>query len=178
MIKKENVFEIGHLIKPHGIKGELTFSFTTDVFDEKDCPFLILELEGILVPFFIENYRLKNNNTGLIKFENIDSEKQAQELSNAPIYLPNEYYQEEEQETSIHFFIGFDIIDHSSGNLVGKITDVDDSTVNTLFIVNHNEQELLIPAVEEFIYSIDEKKRLIYMNLPLGLIDMTLAEDE
>lgn len=177
MIKKENVFEIGQLLKPHGIKGEITFSFINDVFEEKNCPFFILELEGILVPFFIENYRLKNNDTGLIKFENIDSEKQAQELSNAPIYLPNEYYQENNEEFDIHYFTGYTVTDDSCGEL-GKIVAVEDSTENVLFIIAHKNNELLIPAVDEFIVSIDEQKRLIHMKLPIGLVDMTLAEEE
>jgi len=33
MIKREEVYKIGLFNKPHGIHGELSFSFTDDVFD-------------------------------------------------------------------------------------------------------------------------------------------------
>ena len=33
MIKKEEVYKIGLFNKPHGIHGELQFTFTDDIFD-------------------------------------------------------------------------------------------------------------------------------------------------
>ena len=37
MIKKDEVFKIGVFNKPHGVKGELSFTFTDDIFDRVDC---------------------------------------------------------------------------------------------------------------------------------------------
>ena len=52
MIKKEEVYKIGLFNKPHGIHGELQFTFTDDIFDRVDCDYLICLLDGIFVPFF------------------------------------------------------------------------------------------------------------------------------
>ena len=41
MIKKEEVYKIGLFNKPHGIHGELQFTFTDDIFDRVDCDYLI-----------------------------------------------------------------------------------------------------------------------------------------
>ena len=73
MIKKEDVYKIGVLTKPHGIKGEVSFSFTDDVFDRVECDYLICLMDGILVPFFIEEYRFKNDSVALVKFDGIDT---------------------------------------------------------------------------------------------------------
>ena len=55
MIKRDEVFRIGIINKPHGVKGEVSFTFTDDVFDRTDeCDYLVLLLDGILVPFFKE----------------------------------------------------------------------------------------------------------------------------
>ena len=54
MIKREEVYKIGKLGKTHGVSGELSFLFEDDVFDRADADFLILDIDGILVPFFIE----------------------------------------------------------------------------------------------------------------------------
>ena len=52
MIKKEDVFKIGQFAKPHGIKGEIALVTNSDVFDDSDDPYIICEMDGILVPFF------------------------------------------------------------------------------------------------------------------------------
>ena len=58
MIRQEDVYKIGQITKVHGLKGEVVFNFVDDIFDRVDCDYLICELDDILVPFFIEEYRL------------------------------------------------------------------------------------------------------------------------
>ena len=93
MIKKEEVFKIGILNKPHGVKGEIGFTFTDDVFDRVDCDYLILLLDGILVPFFIEEYRFRSDNVALVKFEGIDTAERARRFSNVELQLLPEFLQ-------------------------------------------------------------------------------------
>jgi len=81
MIKKEDIFPIGQINKPHGINGEMAFSFTSDVFDSEDVSYFIIERQGIFVPFFIEEYRFKSNETALVKFEGISSDEKARSFS-------------------------------------------------------------------------------------------------
>lgn len=57
MIRQEDVYRIGRIGKPHGVGGELTFAFDDDVFDRCDAEYLVLDIDGILVPFFMESYR-------------------------------------------------------------------------------------------------------------------------
>ena len=54
MIKREDVYKIGRLGKAHGVKGEVSFQFTDDIFDSVDAEYLVLDVDGILVPFFME----------------------------------------------------------------------------------------------------------------------------
>ena len=74
MIKKEDVFKIGHFAKPHGIKGEITLVTDCDLFDDSDDLFVVCDMDGILVPFFVEDYRYKTDSTLLLKLEGVDSE--------------------------------------------------------------------------------------------------------
>lgn len=172
MIKENEVFKIGKLIKPHGIKGEISFAFENDIFDRVECPYLICRIDGILVPFFIEEYRFKGSETALISFEGIDSEEKAQRFSGIEIYFPRKYYEEEnsnEIEYSWNFFIGFSVSDKTAGK-IGIIEAIDDKTLNTLFLVKNGDDEFIIPATEDFIEKIDAKKKILYMNLPEGLL--------
>ena len=61
MIKKDEVFKIGIFNKPHGVKGEISFTFTDDIFDRVECEYLVCLLDGIFVPFFIEEYRFRRS---------------------------------------------------------------------------------------------------------------------
>ena len=74
MIKKEEVYKIGRIGKPHGVKGELSFHFDDDVFDRVDADYLILDMEDILVPFFMDEYRFRSDETALMKFTGINTE--------------------------------------------------------------------------------------------------------
>ncbi|HIX27735.1 MAG TPA: ribosome maturation factor RimM [Candidatus Barnesiella excrementigallinarum] len=172
MIEREELIKIGRFNKPHGVKGELSFTFTDDVFDRTDCPYIVCEIEGIFVPFFIEEYRFKNDTTALMKLEDVDDEESARAFSLLDVYFPKSYYREsDEEEAPGDYFIGFTVIDNEMGEL-GKITSVDDTTENVLFEVDHNGRELLIPAVDEFVNEIDEENRRLYMNIPEGLLDL------
>ncbi|MBO5679971.1 MAG: 16S rRNA processing protein RimM [Bacteroidaceae bacterium] len=171
MIRPEEVYCIGKFTRPHGVQGEMAMSFTDDVFDRTDCPYLVCSMDGILVPFFIEEYRFKSNNVALIKFERIDTNEAAAIFTNKEVYFPKSYADEaDDGEYSWQYFIGFDTEDVAHGHL-GELVDVDESTVNTLFVVEcPNGDELLIPAQEAFIDDIDHEKRLIKFNLPDGLL--------
>ena len=75
MIKQDDVYKIGRIGKPHGIKGELTMMGEDDVFDRVEGEYLILLIDGILVPFFIEDYRFRSEQSALVKFCDIDTQE-------------------------------------------------------------------------------------------------------
>lgn len=172
MILKEEIFPIGQITRAHGLKGELSFTTTSSILDEVDVPFIVLEPEGLLVPFYLENVRMKTATTGLLKLERIDSEEQAREYVGLTIYLPNMFLDEmEDTEFETEYFVGFEIIENQKGS-IGRITAVDDSTANALFVVETESGEVLIPIADEFITEIDHDRKTISMKLPEGLLDL------
>lgn len=171
MIKKEEVFKIGIINKPHGVKGEVSFTFTDDIFDRvEDCDYLVLLLDGILVPFFIEEYRFRSDNVALVKFEGIDSTEKARTLANVEVYYPVKFMDDQEEISSWNYFIGFRVEDIHHGCL-GTVVDVDDATMNVLFVIENGDEEVLLPAHEEFILDIDRKKKILKVDIPDGLLD-------
>ena len=171
MIKKEEVFKIGIINKPHGVKGEVSFTFTDDIFDRvEDCDYLVLLLDGILVPFFIEEYRFRSDNVALVKFEGIDSTEKARTLTNVEVYYPVKFMDDQEEISSWKYFIGFRVEDIHHGCL-GTVVDVDDATMNVLFVIENGDEEVLLPAHEEFILDIDRKKKILKVDIPDGLLD-------
>jgi len=172
MISKNDVFPIGQITKPHGVSGEMSFSFTSDVFDSEDVPYFVFDMQGILVPFFLDEYRFKGSNTGLLKLDGITTEEQAKGFAGLTIFLPKSYLDKvEDTEIELDYFAGFSLVDAEKG-LLGIISEVDQTTDNVLFVIPTEDDELLIPAGEEYIEEIDHDKKIIYVKLPEGLLDL------
>ncbi|MDR1004609.1 MAG: ribosome maturation factor RimM [Prevotellaceae bacterium] len=179
MIRQEEVYKIGVLNKPHGIHGELLFTFTDDVFDRVDADYLICRLDGIFVPFFFESYRFRSDTTALVKFEGIDSIEEAQPFTNIEVYFPTALSDEApDGELSWNYFVGFRVED-AMHDFLGTIVEVDTTTINTLFVLERRDgSELLIPAQEAFIAAVDKKLRSMTVDLPEGLLTIDQLTDE
>lgn len=174
MIKKEDVYQIGKLTKAHGLNGEMNFQFTDDVWDRVESEYLICEVDGILVPFFLEEYRFRSESTALVKFEDLESADAVRFLVNSEVFLEKKYQEElGEDEVSLNYFIGFKMIDGDDNKEIGEIVDIDDNTENWLFIVERPDgEEVMIPAHEEFIAEIKQEEKVMVMDLPIGLLEL------
>lgn len=173
MIKQEEVVKIGRFAKPHGVKGEISLITESDVFEESEDPYIVCDIDGILVPFFIEEYRYKSNSVTLVKLECVDSEESAREFTGRDVYYPLEDMPEEDHITDVTWdsFIGYSVTDVEHG-LLGEVTRVDESTMNVLMHIDYQGTELLFPAAEELIVDVDHPHKKITVALPAGLLEL------
>jgi 16S rRNA processing protein RimM len=169
MIRREEVYKIGRLGKTHGVRGEISFLLDDDVFDRTDADYLILDIDGILVPFFIEEYRFKTDNNALMKFDGIDTQERARELTGCDVYFPRSQADEDETNISWAELVGYSLTDSNTGKTIGEIAAIDDTTINILFELADGK---LIPASEELIQQIDRKRHQIEINLPEGILEL------
>lgn len=172
MILKSSLFPIGQVVKPHGVNGEMSFTFTSNIFDRENVPYFVFEMDGIMVPFFVDEYRFKGRTTALLKLDGVKDDNQARLFSGLTLYVSNKYLEKvEDAEIELDYFAGFSIVDAEKG-LLGVILEVDQTTENILFVIPNGDDEILIPAGEEYIREIDHDKKMIYMELPEGLLDL------
>lgn len=170
MIRQKDVYKIGLLHKPHGVAGELSFSFTDDSFDQDEVEYLILDMDGILVPFYIESYRFKGESTAIIKFEEVDTAEQARKFTNVAVFLPKHQAIVSEEISTWQYFLHFKVY-NEQGEEIGEITHIDDATMNILFYINTPQGEILLPAHEELIVDIAHDTKKIFMQIPAGLME-------
>ena len=164
------VYRIGRLGRTHGVKGELSFQFDDDVFDRADADCLILRIDGLLVPFFIEEYRFRSDTTCILKLEGIDTQERARQLTGCDVFFLRRLTPaEDEDELRWNTFIGYDIVDGDADRVVGRIAAVNEQTYNILFEL---EDGTLIPAAEDLITDVDQQARRITMQLPEGLLEL------
>ena len=172
MIRREETKRIGYFARPHGIKGELSLITDYNLFEDEDDAYVICEMDGILVPFFVESFRYKSNAVILVKLEDVDSEITAKKFVNQDVFYPVSRLKETAPDDSgWKHFAGYLLEDKEQGEL-GVITLVDETTMNTLFAVDYHGKELLVPVADELVESIDHERRKVVLCLPEGLISI------
>lgn len=174
-MRKEECFYLGKIAKKFSFKGEVLIYLDTDEPEQyEELESVFVEFNKNLVPFFIENSSIHKGDFLRVKFEDIDSEQDADELIGSHIYLPLSMLPKlEGNKFYFHEVIGFDVVDKRLGN-IGKIVSINDSTSQPLFEILFNEKEILIPMIDHFIIEVNRKEKKIILNTPEGLVDLYL----
>lgn len=176
-MKKEDCFYLGKIVSKYSFKGELLVKLDTDepdLYDNLDAIFI--DLRGNMVPFFVESSQLHKSNLLRLKFEEVDTEADADALMKTDLYLPlNLLPKLEGNKFYFHEVIGFTIKDTNHGD-VGILKGINDSTAQSLFEIDKDGTEILIPMNDEFIVKVDRENKTIEVNTPEGLIDLYLEE--
>lgn len=174
-MRKKDCFYLGKIAKKYSFKGEVLVYLDTDepeLYTELESMFV--EINGHLVPFFIEKSSIHREKFLRTQFEDMDSEEDADTIVGKDVYLPltmlpklegNKFY--------YHEVVGFDAIDQRLGNF-GTILRISDNGVQALFEVQKDDAVILIPLIDEFIIEVNRKNKSILFNTPEGLIDLYL----
>ncbi len=178
MINLLDLRNVGTVNKPHGIAGEMSVTFDPDMPEPSVGDCLVMEVEGLLTPFFIEHVRPRGNaDTWLIQLEGVMDDASAKIFNGKAVYMRKSDLPADEIAGDDDGFFAEDLIGFSAeidGEVIGKITAVDDRTSNYLFVVQReaDKREILIPVADEFITNIDAQARIIDFSLPEGLIEI------
>lgn len=163
MISNEDVISIGRITRTHGKRGEVQCLMENEYWDNADATFLILSIDNILVPFRVLDWRGKGSDSLIFQLDRFTDELQAQQLVGYHAYmLKSDISEENEILPTWQSLKGYRVLDTDQGEL-GIITDVDETTINTLITLNNNQ---LIPLHEDFIIDILQEKQQITICLP------------
>lgn len=176
MIDSNQLVEIGHVTKPHGIQGEMTVELDADGLDLKQLKCLVMDIDGIFVPFFVDTVRSKGAFSQLVRLDGVSNETEAAQFAGKTVYALHTDVDTESDDSDDEGFymddlVGFELYD-TTGDHIGTIEDYDDTTDNTLFIVRmpHSADPVFVPAAADLIADVDTAKHTLTMDLPTGLI--------
>lgn len=174
-MRKEDCFYLGKIAKKFSFKGEVLCYLDTDEPElYQNLESVFVQMNGNLVPFFIEHSSLHKDKFLRTKFEEVDSEAEAENLLGSELYLPlamlpkldgNQFY--------YHEIIGFKVIDQRLGD-IGTIHSIIENTAQPLFEIYKAEKQILVPMIDDFIVEVNRSKKEIIMNTPFGLVDLYL----
>ena len=170
---KEECFYLGRIVAKFSFKGEVLIKLDTDepeTYTEMESVFV--EYNENLVPFFIERSYLHKSTLLRAKFEDIDTEEDAEDMIGTEVYLPLTMLPDlPEDKFYFHEIIGFDVVDAQHGN-IGKIVSINDTTSQALFEIDKDGKQILIPMNDQFIDKLDKKNKTIHVITPEGLVDL------
>ncbi len=162
----ENYFEIGKIIRPFGIKGELkVFPLTFDL-----NRFSLLDEVRVVSPKTGEaTYHIERSfvhkNIVVLKFKEISTCNEAELLRNSFITIPQDKALPlDEDEYYIRDLLGIDVFTTDGENL-GKLDEVIETGANDVYRIGN----LLIPAIKQCIVQVDIKQAKMIVKLLEGL---------
>ncbi len=172
-MQKKDCFYLGKIVKKYSFKGEVLVKLDTDepeLYENMEA--LFVDLRNNLVPFFIESSQLHKSELLRIKFEEVDTEEDADSILKCDVYLPLQFLPKlDDDQFYFHEIIGYTVEDVNFGT-VGIVKSINDSTSQALFEIDRDGIEILIPMNDAFIKKVDKKKKLIIVETPEGLIDL------
>jgi 16S rRNA processing protein RimM len=172
MINKDNCILLGTLTKPHGTRGSLIVRFSgLKAEDIKKRGLVFVEIDGLPVPFFIESFQEKTEDTVILKIEGIDTENKAREYMGYPVYVMKDQVKIKSTAKKIPDIKGYKVIDVHLG-FIGFAEEVLEMKNNPLLSVLNGDKEFLVPVHEDILLEINDKEKVIRIDAPEGLFDL------
>jgi 16S rRNA processing protein RimM len=173
-VEKSDYLTAGKVIGAHGIAG------TVRVYSYMESPDFFKSGETIQLvdkkgnpSIFKINWARSHGKVVLISFKGIEDRARAQELTNAELRLKRSLLPKLETGTYYWFdLIGMQVI-NDNNEFLGQIDSVIQTGSNDVYVVKNIEEEkeyeILVPAVESVITSVDIEKKILRVALPEGL---------
>jgi 16S rRNA processing protein RimM len=172
-MKLDDCFELGYIVKTHGVKGQVVAFFDVDYpedYEELESVFLLMS--GKLVPFFIERIEPQAGAKFILKFEDLNTIAEAEKLKSTALYLPlSELAELEDDQFYFHETVGYQVIDENLGEL-GTVKEFYEMPNQDLMAMEYQGHEILIPVADEIVLKTDKAAKKIFVKLPEGLMEV------
>ncbi len=159
---------IGRVLKPWGFRGLVKIQILTD-FPERFASLQTVLLGDGAKRFSVESARLIQD-AALLKLQGIDSSEEAAKLRGLDVLVPIEEAVPLPEGKYYHYQLIGLAVETASGQALGRITEILQTGANDVYVVNDGQREVLLPAIEPVIRSIDLEHGRMTVELLEGLI--------
>ena len=174
-MRKEDCYFLGKITRRHGLAGNVILKLDTDqpeLYNKLESIFV--EINGLLVPFFIEKSSWSKLDALNLAFKN-SSEALVDQSLGKNVYLPLTTLPKlSGKQFYYHEVIGYEIMDQDNKDC-GVIRSINDQTKQNYFVTNLYGKEVVIPMIKDWILEVNREERFIKIQLPEGLIDVFLV---
>ncbi len=172
-VKEERIEAAGRISKTFGANGELVISlYDTFPYENPVGESVYVVIDGLRTPLFFKSFRRRGERKAVVVFDDLETEYRAAELVGQEFFAVAEPEADEaDDEIYLEDLVGYNVrIQGHKG--IGKITGYIDHDLNPLFELAWNGADILVPAADDFIASLDEKQKTLRFDLPEGLLEL------
>ena len=147
--------ECGKIINTHGCRGGIKAESWCNSEDD------LASLKRVFIksPSGYDEYKVKKASIFkqfvILEFKGLENMDQAMLLKNKTLYARRDDFDLEDGEYFLADMIGLDVIDADNGTTYGKLTQIINRGASDIYVVSTSNGERMIPAVDEFIISVD-----------------------
>lgn len=172
-----DVFRIGLVLRPHGVRGEIKLlPLTDDPSRFKKLNDAYIEVsDGKYEPVMVLSAKANAENSAIVKIEGIDTVEQAEALRNKYICVDRAHAVKLPEGTYfVRDIIGCRVIS-TDGTELGTVEDVYETNANDVYVVR-GKQKLSVPALKKLLDKVDVENKLIVFDAQV-LEEVGLFED-
>lgn len=161
---------VGKLRRPHGIRGEILMDILTD-FPDRLTDGMILFVGTEHRPLRILHQRA-HRQARIVAFEGYKTPEEIGELRNQYVFIPTADIQPlPDGEYYHHQILGLKVV-NETGEPLGTIVEILETGANDVYVVRRERAaDILLPAIDSVILSIDLNLGEMQVILLPGLID-------
>jgi 16S rRNA processing protein RimM len=157
-MEKRKYLECGKIINTHGVKGALKLeSWCNTPDDLAGMDRLFISEPGGMKEYKVDNTAIFKQFV-IVELEGINDIDVALTYKNKIVYAAREDFSLEEDDYFIVDIIGLPVIDAENGRVYGKLKDVINRGASDIYVVCTDDGERMMPAVEEFVKTVDLEK--------------------
>jgi len=171
LMEKEKCFQLGTIVKTHGIKGEVICLLDVDdPVRYSSLKSVFVEKNGALSECAISNISLSGNQARIL-FEGVNSIDEASYFLKHDVFLPLSLLPPlSGKRFYFHEVMGFRVFDKE--NEIGIFEKVIELPQHPVAIIKNGDKEILAPLVKEFIVRVERSEKKLFLDLPEGLTDI------
>jgi 16S rRNA processing protein RimM len=159
---------IGMIVSTHGLQGHIKVTVETD-FPQRFSGSSQVYIDRKIM---VIDEAAWHKGQVIVKLRGVDTEKEADELVGHVIEVHHSQLFSLENDVYFHFqLIDLEVIT-SAGNVIGKISEILSVASADVYVINSEAGEILIPATDEIIKSINLDKGIVVIEPMAGLLDL------
>jgi 16S rRNA processing protein RimM len=170
----DNYFKFGKIVATHGTQGQLVIAHSLGkktALTGLEAVF-IEQSANTFLPYFITSSVAKNDHEVFVTLDGIDAKEKAREVLKKELWLPETDFKKFAAAASPISLLGFTVYD--KGKPLGEVIEVIEQPQQVVCKIIIDHKEILLPVHGGTLLKMDNKKRILYLELPDGLLDIYL----
>ena len=169
--------QVGFVFRPHGMEGELKVNP-----EHTDDPARFEDLDTVYIgrtPHQVTRHAIasvryqqtKRGTTVILGLADVETRDDAEAIAKLRVFAHEDDLELAEDEIFVHDLVGLEVVTEE-GEVLGTVANYMEMPAQDVFVVTRpNNDEAMIPAVEDFIVDIDLEGGQLVVHLVEGLIE-------